>query len=272
MKKMIALVMALCMACMLVPAMAEDEITGTWYLVEMTMGEQSFNPADMGMSMTYILNEDGTLAAELVMGDATQTQEGTWSLDGNTVTLAQESGETTGTFADGYIIIDSEGQTGILSKEPPAASAKVQAVAAESEEVFFGTWTLTGVDMMGMYIAKENLTGTGLAINSATMTIESGKVTAVTDMGDEMGTQTTNATYVFEDGKLLLTIEVPEDQAAIMDQLNQSLAGAAEGAEVPQMDFTKATVELLEDGTLLYSADFLGMQMGMYYAPAEAAE
>ena len=60
MKKLISLILVLCMACALAPAMAEG-VTGTWYLIEMNADGVSVSPADMGMTWTLVFNEDGTV-------------------------------------------------------------------------------------------------------------------------------------------------------------------------------------------------------------------
>ena len=77
-------------------------------------------------------------------------------------------------------------------------------------------------------------------------------------MGEELGEQTSTGTTKFEDGKLTVTIDVPAEQAELAAALG--------------VDASTATIELLEDGSLLYSAEFMGMSMGMYLVPAEAAE
>ena len=57
MKKLLSLVLALMMACMLIPAMAEgQDVTGDWYLTDVS----GMNVANLGMSMIVTLNADGT--------------------------------------------------------------------------------------------------------------------------------------------------------------------------------------------------------------------
>ena len=58
MKKLVSLILALCMACILIPATAED-VTGLWYMVEMITNGVSINPAEMGINWTMELSEDG---------------------------------------------------------------------------------------------------------------------------------------------------------------------------------------------------------------------
>ena len=71
MKKILALVLVLCMALAAIPAMAE-EISGTWYmtLADVTLG-------------TFVLNEDGTANVNLIGQEGT----GSWSAEGDTLTV-----------------------------------------------------------------------------------------------------------------------------------------------------------------------------------------
>ena len=74
MKKITALILALMMACLMLPALAEEDVTGDWYLQSMSAGGMSINPADMGMSMKLTLNAGGTYA--MVSGE--DAEEGPW--------------------------------------------------------------------------------------------------------------------------------------------------------------------------------------------------
>lgn len=40
MKKLISMILIVCMACMMIPAMAEEDLTGEWYVKTMSQGEQ----------------------------------------------------------------------------------------------------------------------------------------------------------------------------------------------------------------------------------------
>ena len=76
MKKLFSLILALCMACMLIPAMAEDSITGEWYA------------SLAGVTMVMNLAEDGT--AEMSMPGTENVASGTWVLDGEKITVTIE--------------------------------------------------------------------------------------------------------------------------------------------------------------------------------------
>ena len=258
MKKLIALILILCMACMLIPAMAEDDILGDWYLVELNMGETKINPADLGMNMTYTFKDGGVLEVTGEMMGETNSQTGTWTLDGSTVTMTIEDQPQSATYADGKIMIESDGQTGVLSKEAPAVSEKAKTVAADSEEAFFGEWTLSGMDMMGMFVDKAQFESFGLTGYEATMTVEAGKVHTVISMGESQGEQAADYPSKFEDGKLLLTVEISEEDAKMMESL---------GLTLPEF----YTIELLEDGSLVFSMEMMGMQMGLHMVKSDAA-
>ena len=119
MKKLISLILILCMACMLIPAMAEDDILGTWYLNELTLNGTTVSPASVGMTMSYTFKEGGELEVKGEMMGESNSTTGTWSLDGSTITMTIEGSSQTATFADGKITMEDQGQVGTLTKDAP---------------------------------------------------------------------------------------------------------------------------------------------------------
>ena len=92
MKKLAALLLALCMMIAAIPALADGE-AGTWY---MTLAD---------VSAGYItLNEDGTAAADM-MGSGEMT--GTWTAEGNAVTITIDGDPLTFVF-DGTSMTSEE--------------------------------------------------------------------------------------------------------------------------------------------------------------------
>ena len=75
MKKLISLILILCMACLLIPAMAEDDVTGDWYY------------AGMGDAVHFVFNADGTAKLITDMMGQQSEEDGTWSLDGSAMTI-----------------------------------------------------------------------------------------------------------------------------------------------------------------------------------------
>ena len=114
MKKLVSLLLIACMACMLIPAVAEG-VTGTWYMVELETNGTKVNPAAMGVNWTMVLNGDGTAENKLdSMGDV-QEASGTWTADGDTVTVTIDKWPPSGVPA-GAPVTDPHGETML----PPA--------------------------------------------------------------------------------------------------------------------------------------------------------
>ena len=99
MKKLISLILILCIACLLVPAMAEDDVTGDWYY------------AGMGDAVHFVFNADGTAKLITEMMGQKSEEEGTWSLDGSTMTITFSDQAQTATYADGTITLEADGVT-----------------------------------------------------------------------------------------------------------------------------------------------------------------
>ena len=75
MKKLLALLLALCMALAAAPVTAEEDVSGSWYLVM------------VGLTCADIeLNADGTCTLQM-SGAEEGKKEGTWTLDGDKVTV-----------------------------------------------------------------------------------------------------------------------------------------------------------------------------------------
>ena len=77
MKKFLALMLALCLALATIPVLAENDLTGTWYLISMGL-----------TGGTMEMKADGTCTFLVKEGEE-GTAEGTWTADGNNVTLDQ---------------------------------------------------------------------------------------------------------------------------------------------------------------------------------------
>ena len=133
MKKLTALLLALMLACMMIPAMADEDITGDWY-------------ASMyGMAINLKLDADGTL--KMLAGD-TVMQEGTWTVEDGKISLIPEEGESSvgEVREDGLYFADVET---LFTREPVEAVTVAEVKAAESAEEFYGTWSLVYVEMEG---------------------------------------------------------------------------------------------------------------------------
>ena len=108
MKKLSALLLALALAATLcLGAMAEEvSYVGAWTLTDIRLGEQSMDPAMMGMDMSIVLNEDGTCTLT-TMG---MTETGTWVPTEGGISLTDAAGVTdTIAYRDGALVLTAEG-------------------------------------------------------------------------------------------------------------------------------------------------------------------
>ena len=263
MKKLFSLVLALCMACMLIPAMAEESVAGTWYVFRMNMKGVDINPADMGMTWTLTLNEDGTFASAMGMMGQNEETNGTWTFEDGKVNITTDGNTQSLIYADGTLTIDmGEEGNAVFSQEVPQASAKGAVVAAESEDAFLGEWDIAGVDMMGMYMTKDMLGSAGMQNFSVKLTVVPGKVTIASSDPSTGEVQSMEYETALVDGKLTIKIDMSE-AAAAAESAGLDLSSITDGI---------SSIQLLEDGNLLYGMNLMGMELGIYLAPAAAAE
>ena len=215
MKKLIALTLILCMACMLVPAMADESIVGTWYLSEISAQGQSFSPATFGMSMSFDLKEDGTAEGVTSYGSESQAVTGTWKLEGETISITVDNATQSGSFTgDSFTIESPDGSMIFTRNAPEAAPAAGNTVAADGEAAFYGTWVLSSVEIMGQSVPVEMFAAFGLDMK-ITATIEAGKTTLAMSYNGE--SQQKDLSSSFRDGKLYLADEGSEIALALTE-------------------------------------------------------
>ena len=166
MKKLISLLLVLCMACMLIPAMAEDSAAGTWYLTEAIDDGVSVNPSAIGMSWTITLSDDGTAASVSITSDEKEEYTGTWTQDGATVTVTIDGSDAPFTFTDGKLVLDMGDNSQLLfAQEAPGEAAAAGTGTAPSVGVavaevnpeaavedFNGVWAPKYAGVNGMVI------------------------------------------------------------------------------------------------------------------------
>ena len=114
MKKLITLILVLCMAIMLVPALAESaDIAGEWVA--------SF----AGNAIPMTINADGSFSMNGF--------EGTWILDGETLTMTAQGEAIVFTYKDDVISVSQQGET-IEFTRAAAEEAATSGEAAPAEE------------------------------------------------------------------------------------------------------------------------------------------
>lgn len=206
MKKLISLVLILCMACMLIPAMAEDSVLGTWYLHELVQGETTVDPSIMGMTWSLEFKEDNTFVSSMSYGGDPEVNEGTWTQDGETISITVDGSTLNVVFSGDTITMDQGDGKGVFTREEPAAQTETTAsnpIQAESEDAFFGSWTIGTVEAMGKRVHVDALSSLGLDLQ-ITLNIEAGKATLAITMNGE--TKSFEAETSLVDGVLALTV------------------------------------------------------------------
>ena len=250
MKKIYALLLAAVMACLCVFAAAEETtetLAGEWFLTSMTADGMTVDPAVAGMAMTLALNEDGTVKITTVQGEDEDVAEGTWApaengialtVDGETMEWPVENGVIKGAMGD--IVLE-------LSREKPEAEELPTAIAAESEEAFFGTWVPDKIYMAGVMMPVAQL-GEMLGIDTQSrLAIEAGIATEYSGTGDDA--VVVPYTTSFTDGALTLSLRNPlyEEQ----------------GGE----EFTNTVYSLTEEGSLTCALTLGDTELRMYLIP-----
>ena len=250
MKKIVSLLVALMMACMLIPATAEiaaETITGDWYCSEMTQGETTFNPGAMGMEVHLIINEDGTVSVAMTMGGEGQTEEGTWEITDGKLFMHTGEGETASDVElvlqeDGTLKVAEEtsGTVMIFGREAPEGGVELAEVNPDAQaEDFNGDWTFAYVSVSGMTLTAEMAVSMGAFEEAPTMKLEDGNMTLSglsTLLGDEpMALEFANGAYTVDFGEGLMTIRVEMLQDGMA-----CLTVAMGGEDYMGLYFTKA--------------------------------
>lgn len=123
MKKLLALALALMMACMMIPAIAEVDVTGEWSL------------SYAGITLVITLNEDGSYT---ISAGGLITHQGAWELKGNTVVTDPGTKEEDTFYIDGESLIHPEYGTMTREKKEEIVLAEVNPDAALED--FSGEW------------------------------------------------------------------------------------------------------------------------------------
>ncbi len=237
MKKLISLLLILCLAFLAASALAED-YTGTWYLVRAVSNGTTVSIDGTGMNIIFTLNADGSCDMAMSVAGQEMTDNGSWTANGNVITITDSTGAAMDvTVENGEFALDSgDGTVMYFSQTAPEAGEPLPAaIKAESLEQFNGSWTINKVTMMGIEVSAEDV---GMD-EIASLNIQDGKITENAQGGQTEMEGVFNA----ENGTMVATIE-------------------AEG-----MSFD-LVFSLLEDGTLSAVMDVSGIEIVLIYIPS----
>lgn len=110
MKKLLALLLAVMMVFTLVGC--SKSVAGTYKMTKAEMGGTEL-PMDAAPEMTITLNKDGTV----VLSSEGESENGTWTQNGDTLTLSSDEGEDMDLTVDGNnLIMEQSGVTVTFSK------------------------------------------------------------------------------------------------------------------------------------------------------------
>lgn len=144
MKQLVSAILALCLAAMLVPALAEDDITGAWYLNRAkTQGVEEMRVISDEIQMTFTFREDGTAELFSLLSGAEPLKEyGSWTFADGKITFVNSVNDTVTEleYAGGEISVEASGALMILTREQYTPYVQPAAVKAETMDAFFGTW------------------------------------------------------------------------------------------------------------------------------------
>ena len=234
MKKLISLVLILCMACMLVPAVADDiDVTGEWYA------------SMMGIPVEMVLNADGT-GVMIVSGQGETAA--TWTLEGDQITITANDSPASGTATADSIILAAGGIEYVFTREPVSAITIAEVKADAAAEDFYGDWSIAYMESDGMIMDISQLAELGLAFPN--LRLSEGTVEFIASSEEDFYSAIFN---------MMSLVSTYADGAL-------ALASTAECAS------STGSIELLQDGMLKVTLDMDSSPMILYYNPAEAAE
>lgn len=232
MKKLISMVLILCLACLLVSAAADTDVTGEWY------------GSDKGVVMKFQLNADGTGSMTVAGQNETAAN---WTMEGDQITISIGGSAAAGTVTEDSIRLPyNNGKELVLTREPIEGITVAEVKAAESEDAFTGRWACTYLEAQGILMDVSSEGRKPIPdINIKDKTIgfiaagEDDRVAAIYNMF--------NLAYTFEDGRL-------------------ALGSSLEGVNVT------GSVELLEDGMIKLLLSGTDSPVTAYFSKVTAAE
>ena len=199
MKKLLSVILTLAMlcACCLTAAAETESAAGTWCIQTAQLGEQVINAADVGVSMTLTLLQDGTASVVAANNSEEMRSVGTWSQTGADVLIVLDDDPASCTIEDGVLYI-TEASTGllfVLTRDVPTAA---------------GTWYFTHLTY-----ADYTTTSTRSGLDMKLVLNEDGTASSVTVSG--LTEKETFGTWQQNDTALTITLDGEERTGFISD-------------------------------------------------------
>ena len=150
MKKLLAVLLAALL--LAAPAFAQTaSLAGEWTMTKTVASGVVMSPEAYGLSMTIVLNPDGTAFARQTINGTPMEENGTWAQNGNTVTITSQISEEVTTLtlqSDGTLLAMVDGVAMYFTQ----TAAAPQATNAPATGSFEGQWVLTQASANGQTI------------------------------------------------------------------------------------------------------------------------
>ena len=212
MKKLLVVVV-LFLLCVSAVSLAEDSITGKWYLAEIIQDGLNYPAQNVGIDMTLEILPDNTFI--FTIGGTPKT--GKWKQDGNTYTLGKKEAVLDG----GTLSMDSGSMKMIFTRTAGEPTVP-QPLHAGSEDEFTGSWVLDQVGTNGVVVPVGNAPG-GKTFN-VSIQVSPGSAVIHFDITDIPRT-TLNYQTSYEDGKLVLSSDAYAAAAITITPLEKTNEG-----------------------------------------------
>lgn len=144
MKKLLSLLLTLCLLLGSTVLAETIDYTDTWVCTSMTKDGMSINPTLLGMTITMTLNADGTG----ILDSMGETENATWAAADNGVNVTDSLGDTVlFVYTDGTLVGTVDDSALAFTREDEVPAAPAAATPATAEEVaafnFTGYWNCT---------------------------------------------------------------------------------------------------------------------------------
>ena len=232
MKKIVSLLLALCLVCLSAAVLAEaGDVTGTWYG---TM---------YGMQIQLTLNADGTYAIDLAGNEI----PGKYELRDGIVYMDGDDDAANGFVYDGTTLVN-EAQDVTLTREQGEIAEIVLAEpkADAALEDYAGEWVCKYLSMSGMTIDITQIPLEQLGATQIPSLKIEGSTASLTGMDSLAGSAPLPMN--FADGALSLDL------------------GALLGSSDTDMSIN---IQMLQDGMVAFTVNAMGQIVSLYFAPAD---
>ena len=98
-----------------------ESVAGKWSVVSATLQSEEFDPQTLGLTIGVEFKDDGTMALEatssMFTDAAEQNLSGTWTQDGDVVTITTSDEPLDGKLEDGKLTFSDGSQSMVLERE-----------------------------------------------------------------------------------------------------------------------------------------------------------